>query len=228
MKGRTLRGLLSKVDQRRVYFVNGEVQTGKIDLYKGSAIMASVLVVDEEAYNACKTKVFGERKVMALGKNIPSLDIVNLILSITGEGTSQYRPEVLAVIWAIECNFNKYPPNNTKNSNGSVDIGPAQINYPTWLGPEFKSSHIIDLRRRVLGTNLKNGIFNGNPKENLTYAWTTVIPKLGGPVTYNSLSKKRPNAVAALEPELKRFFTCLLAAIWLETPTMPSRLGDLA
>ena len=31
MKGRTLRWLLSKVDQRRVYFINGEVQTGKID-----------------------------------------------------------------------------------------------------------------------------------------------------------------------------------------------------
>ncbi|MBK8536325.1 MAG: metal-dependent hydrolase [Candidatus Competibacteraceae bacterium] len=31
MKGRTLRGLLSKIDQRRVYFVNGEIQTGKIE-----------------------------------------------------------------------------------------------------------------------------------------------------------------------------------------------------
>ena len=31
MKGRTLRWLLSKVDQRRVYFINGEVQTGRIE-----------------------------------------------------------------------------------------------------------------------------------------------------------------------------------------------------
>ena len=31
MKGRTLRGLLSQIDQRRVYFINGEIQTGKID-----------------------------------------------------------------------------------------------------------------------------------------------------------------------------------------------------
>ena len=31
MKGRTLRGLVSKVDQRRVYFINGEVQTGRIE-----------------------------------------------------------------------------------------------------------------------------------------------------------------------------------------------------
>ena len=31
MKGRTLRWLLGKIDQRRVYFINGEVQTGKIE-----------------------------------------------------------------------------------------------------------------------------------------------------------------------------------------------------
>jgi inner membrane protein len=31
MKGRTLRWLLGKIDQRRVYFINGEVQTGKVE-----------------------------------------------------------------------------------------------------------------------------------------------------------------------------------------------------
>ncbi|MBL8253070.1 MAG: metal-dependent hydrolase [Candidatus Competibacter sp.] len=31
MKGRTLRWLLGKVDQRRVYFINGEIQTGKVE-----------------------------------------------------------------------------------------------------------------------------------------------------------------------------------------------------
>ena len=31
MQGRTLRWLLGKIDQRRVYFLNGEVQTGKIE-----------------------------------------------------------------------------------------------------------------------------------------------------------------------------------------------------
>ncbi len=31
MKGRTLRWLLGRIDQRRVYFVNGEIQTGKIE-----------------------------------------------------------------------------------------------------------------------------------------------------------------------------------------------------
>jgi inner membrane protein len=31
MRGRTLRGLLSKIDQRRVYFLNGEVQTARIE-----------------------------------------------------------------------------------------------------------------------------------------------------------------------------------------------------
>ncbi len=31
MKGRTLRWLLGKIDQRWVYFINGEVQTGKVE-----------------------------------------------------------------------------------------------------------------------------------------------------------------------------------------------------
>lgn len=31
MKDRMLRGLLGKIDQRRVYFLNGEMQTGKIE-----------------------------------------------------------------------------------------------------------------------------------------------------------------------------------------------------
>ncbi len=31
MRGRTLRWLLGRIDQRRVYFINGEVQTGKIE-----------------------------------------------------------------------------------------------------------------------------------------------------------------------------------------------------
>ncbi len=31
MRGRTLRWLLSKIDQRRTYFLNGEIQTGKVD-----------------------------------------------------------------------------------------------------------------------------------------------------------------------------------------------------
>jgi len=35
MQGRTLRWLLGKIDQRRVYFLNGEVQTGKVDVGDG-------------------------------------------------------------------------------------------------------------------------------------------------------------------------------------------------
>jgi inner membrane protein len=31
MKGRTLRGLLGKIDQRRVYYLSGEIQTARIE-----------------------------------------------------------------------------------------------------------------------------------------------------------------------------------------------------
>ena len=51
MKGRTLRWLLSKVDQRRVYFINGEVQTGKvepvanIELYRPVAYSGQIMTL---------------------------------------------------------------------------------------------------------------------------------------------------------------------------------------
>lgn len=51
MKGRTLRWLLGKIDQRRVYFLNGEVQTGKvepvanIELYRPVAYSGSVMTL---------------------------------------------------------------------------------------------------------------------------------------------------------------------------------------
>lgn len=188
------------------------------------------LVINEETYNQCRKKVFQERNMLVWGNiAIPSLDVINLILSITGKGTIIYGPEDLAVVWAIETHFNKRPTNEGNIRGGkvvSVDIGPARINYPTWLGPGTNAER----RRRVLGTNLDAGqIFNGDPKENLKYAWEVVIPKLGGPVRYNSGSSIRPIAVAKLKPELKSFFTCMMLAttIQLETPTMPSRLGNL-
>ena len=31
MRGRSLRWLLGKIDQRRVYFINGEIQTGRVE-----------------------------------------------------------------------------------------------------------------------------------------------------------------------------------------------------
>ena len=51
MQGRTLRWLLSKVDQRRVYFINGEVQTGRIgpvaniDLYQPVAYSGQTMTL---------------------------------------------------------------------------------------------------------------------------------------------------------------------------------------
>ncbi len=51
MRGRTLRWLLGKIDQRRVYFLNGEVQTGKvnpvanIDLYQPVLYSGQTLIL---------------------------------------------------------------------------------------------------------------------------------------------------------------------------------------
>ena len=127
-----------------------------------------VTSIDEKTYKECVSKTFGNKKTMAWGgRRIPPREAINLILSITGNTKGKYGPEDLAVVWAIETNFYKLP-RNKGNKRGakivSVDIGPAQINYPTWLGPGTRDS----LRKTILGTNLKDGqTFNGKPKANL-------------------------------------------------------------
>ena len=169
--------------------------------------------INEKVYRDCKAKIFGKETTLGWGnRKIPPREAVNLILEITGGTTGQYGPEDLAVVWAIETNFTTNPINEGNVRGGkvvSVDIGPAQINYPTWLGPGTNAQ----VQQKVLGTNLKHGqAFNGNVKANLGYAWKHILPKLGGPVKYNANSTARPAAVAVMKPKLKRFFAALLAA----------------
>lgn len=93
MKGRTLRWLLGKIDQRRVYFINGEVQTGKIEpvanidlyqpvIYFGQTMTLRYARAQEPWLDlvAAKGKVFvqfwlrpGERAVFFdLGNDLPA------------------------------------------------------------------------------------------------------------------------------------------------------------
>ena len=166
--------------------------------------------IDEKKYKDCVAKTFGNKKTLDWGgRRIPPREAINLILSITKNSKGKYGPEDLAVVWAIETNFYTRPLNkgNKRGANiVSVDIGPAQINYPTWLGPGTRDS----LRKTILGTNLKDGQrFNGEPKANLNFAWKYILPKLGGPIGYNPLSKKRATAVKILMPQLKSLFSCM-------------------
>jgi RHS repeat-associated protein len=68
------------------------------------------------------------------------------------------------VTWAGEAypSFARNPINNG-NSNGSVDIGPFQVNYQVW-----KSGIPADQQSAVFGTNLLAGqVFNGNTDANI-------------------------------------------------------------
>ncbi|MFZ2498180.1 eCIS core domain-containing protein [Methanosarcina sp.] len=164
-------------------------------------------VVDwRKSYQQCCSETFFGRTTLSWGnKQIPPLYAINLMLAVTATESKGYGPEDLATVWAIESNFTFHPSNNL-NPNGSVDVGPAQINY---------QAHSEGMSQRqknsIFGTNLKGGeTFNGNPESNLKYAWKYL--QKHGHSGYNPGSKRRQAAIAKLLPELKTFFRCILNA----------------
>ena len=156
-----------------------------------------------EIYQQCRREIFGRQNSLSWGgRQVPPLKAVNLILQVTGNGAGEYGPEDLATIWAIEKNFVVHPQNH-ENPNGSVDIGPVQINY------QVHSPGMPQRRKNELfGTNITAGeVFNGIPQANLRYGWLYL--QRHGHIGYNPRSQARKGAVNALLPQLKRFFECL-------------------
>jgi len=143
--------------------------------------------------------------------------VINLIIQVAGTGAGGYGPEDLAAVWAIESNFTRSPRNN-QNSNGSVDIGPVQINY------QANSPGMSERRQNgIFGTNLAGGeVFNGNIIANLSYGWWFLQRR--GHEGYNPGSTRRGGAVTVLLPELRRLFNCMIAA---RTITFSEAEGDI-
>lgn len=147
---------------------------------------------------------FGRTR-LSYGKRLPPYYQANLILQIAGTGTGGYGPEDLAAIWALESNFLLRPRNN-QNSNGTVDIGPAQLNgrwtprVMTQLGIHAAQADAI------LGTNRRGGqTFDGDPQANLGYAWQFLCTF--GHESYNPGARtRRLRAVSTLLRELRPFF----------------------
>jgi len=157
-------------------------------------------------YQQCRRQVFGSRDRLSWGsRRVPPLNAVDLILQVTGAGTGGYGPQDLATVWAIERNFVLYPQNH-ENPNGSVDIGPVQINY------QAHSPGMSERRKNaIFGTNLSSGeTFNGSPEANLHYGWSFLQRR--GHTGYNPGSRARAGAVSALLPELRKFFSYLITA----------------
>ncbi len=191
------------VEQRPVSGSRGE--TGIIQCQKSESDPS---IPDwRQVYERCRRQVFGTRKQLAWGsRSIPSLSAVDLILEVAGaRPVGEYGPADLATVWAIEKNFQARPENH-ENPNGSVDVGPVQINYEAH-SPGMPESQ----KKAIFGTTVGAGeTFNGSPRANLKYGWRYLLKH--GHTGYNPGSKKRAAAVAALLPELKRFFSCLIGA----------------
>jgi hypothetical protein len=182
-----------------------EKPVGKSLLAQRKAKKEILPVVDwKTLYKQCCQKVFAKRNTLSWGgRRVPPLGAIDLILQVTTLGAGEYGPEDLAAVWAIESNFASYPKNHL-NSNGSVDIGPVQINY------QAHSPGMSETRRiEVFGSNLSGGeTFNGSPSANLAYGWRYLLSR--GHAGYNPGSAARSAAVATLRLELGQFLECIL------------------
>jgi RHS repeat-associated protein len=119
--------------------------------------------LDIARYLGCLNDAFGSASSHG-GRNLPGLYSANLVLQVSEQ--TGVDAVLLAVTWAIESNWSLHPKNNG-NRNGSVDIGPMQLNYQTWSGDAGKG-YIVG---NAFGTNLSKGqVFNGDPIANLVSA----------------------------------------------------------
>jgi len=120
-------------------------------------------------------------------------------------------PGLVAATMAIESNSNLSISNSGKNSNGSVDIGPMQLNsniagqpggYPIFGDP--------------LGTNLgPHQAFNGDPYSNIVTGANYLRTLRSHPQSYVGNDPSRKGLLDSLTPALDKFFDCIRKGLGL-------------
>ena len=133
-----------------------------------------------------------------------SIDFTAAVFLDWGSELSGAGLDTLAATYLIESGGGNLSPLNNGNGNGSVDIGPMQLNYV--VGSTRWPSN-------ALGTNLlPKQPFNGNAFVNILEG-ADYLASLPDPGDYYSstpsLMQQRDNALNALTPTLQPFFDCL-------------------
>jgi RHS repeat-associated protein len=157
-------------------------------------------------YEQCSQQCFGNSKgnfsVGGAGYNMSYAAAAFIDWASQGTGVSAVT---IAGTYLIESGGGSLAPYNNQNTNGSVDIGPMQLNY-TPGSTRWPSE--------ALGTNLAGGeLFNGNAYWNI-YEGAAYLATLANPGNYVGSNpaavQHRDSSLNALAPDLKKFFNCLL------------------
>jgi RHS repeat-associated protein len=165
-----------------------------------------------QKYNQCCQKAFGNTSgdvpgtmdiLQAQGTLSfqASLDLV-MASQQTGESV-----EIIAATFLIESGGGNLDPVNNVNQNGTVDIGPLQLNS-AYIGKDKYHP------RNAYGTNLgANEVFNGNAYLNIL-AGASYLASLSDPGNYvgskASAVQHRDMLLDELTPKLQSFFDCLM------------------
>src|SRR2546425_1192492 len=188
-------------------------------------------IVDLYRYGHCRAQVFGSDENFGgphVGRRVPTKEAMEYLLRIPWGNSVNYRPEHdygpehLALLWAIENNFDPRPL-NTPNHNGTIDIGPVAINLQEMraaargLNPlEFRW---ITWENRVFGPPQAQGVwrrFDGDIVANLEEGLLIMKRRsehdpLKGVFLYNRGQRDRQGLIQRLWPQLRAFFDCLSA-----------------
>jgi RHS repeat-associated protein len=82
-------------------------------------------------FELCSWMAFGKGATTLGNRALPTFAATGLILQVSA--ATGVDPVLLAATWAIESNFNLHHIKNNRNrSDGTVDIGPMQLNYQYW------------------------------------------------------------------------------------------------
>lgn len=114
----------------------------------------------------------------------------------------------LAATMAIESNSNLQVPNSPLNRNGSLDVGPMQLNRRS-AGKDYR------IFGSALGTNFTpRGSFNGDVRANIATGAAYLRDSERPEFYYSStpgLARQRRELLNSLLPSLTKFFDCLAA-----------------
>lgn len=168
--------------------------------------------LSRKTYEDCAKKAFGatQGQIPGTPKSIPSYDVASLVFD--ASTLVGVNPGLVGATMAIESNSDLAQPNSDRNRNGSVDIGPMQLNtnmagqpgaYPIWGD--------------AMGTNLGPfQAFNGDPFANIVTG-ANYLRMLGKhPERYVGQSADRQGLLDSLLPSMNKFFDCIRKGLGLK------------
>jgi len=189
------------------------VDNSPVDSFDPSGLSSASLGlpdVPESLYEDCAKKAFGRCSggIPKTTKSIPSRNAITLVLDASLMAGAD--PAIVGATMAIESNSN-LAVNSSENSNGSLDVGPMQLNSYVAGQPGGYTAY-----PGALGTPRAGAPFNGDPFANIL-SGATYLRHLGRhPERYVGRDPRRKADLKRLVPSMRNFFNCVLKGLGLQ------------